>query len=235
MTSFDDDSSRPPALPSSSDDAFVDNGAVASKPCFSLAERRPGTAADGLLPADTASTATRTVFSWSLLSLTFDEEAKKRTSRTNNNQIAPPYWKKIIQMKSSQTLVFDPGGCIGRICSCPILGGWHALRVGRAYLDAAIVVKARAFSVHVNIISRRRQAIRTYCGQSVFPIKQPIMRIEDRLFDRGWVRSAMVTRKCENFYFRKYFMAFRKFTNIFVLLLILMVGSRDTLFLVCFT
>ena len=33
----------------------------------------------------------------------------------------------------------------------------------------------------------------------------------------------------------KYLMAVRKFTNIFVLLLILMVGSRDTLFLVCFT
>ena len=66
--------------------------------------------------------------------------------------------------------------------------------------------------------------------------EQPIiMRIEDRLFDGGWVRSAMATRKCGNIYFRKYFMAVRKFTNIFVLLLILMVGSRDTLFLVCFT
>ena len=64
---------------------------------------------------------------------------------------------------------------------------------------------------------------------------KPIMRIEDRLFDRGCVRSAMATRKCGNIYFRKYFIAVRKFTNIFVLLLILMVGSRDTLFLVCFT
>ena len=46
----------------------------------------------------------------------------------------------------------------------------------------------------------------------------------------------MATRKCGNIYFRKYFMAVRKLTNIFVLLLIiLMVGSRDTLFLVCFT
>ena len=45
----------------------------------------------------------------------------------------------------------------------------------------------------------------------------------------------MATRKCGNIYFRKYFMAVRKFTNIFALLLILMVGSRDTLFLVCFT
>ena len=33
----------------------------------------------------------------------------------------------------------------------------------------------------------------------------------------------MATRKCGNIYFRKYFMAVRKFTNIFVLLLILMV------------
>ena len=42
----------------------------------------------------------------------------------------------------------------------------------------------------------------------------------------------MATRKCGNIYFRKYFMAVRKFTIVFVLLLI---GSRDTLFLVCFT
>ena len=45
----------------------------------------------------------------------------------------------------------------------------------------------------------------------------------------------MATRKCGNIYFPKYFMAVRKFTNIFVLLLKLMVGSRDTLFIVCFT
>ena len=37
----------------------------------------------------------------------------------------------------------------------------------------------------------------------------------------------MATRKCGNIYFRKYFMAVRKFTDIFVLLLILMVGSRS--------
>ena len=37
----------------------------------------------------------------------------------------------------------------------------------------------------------------------------------------------MATRKCGNIYFRKYFMAVRKFTNIFVLLLILIVGSRS--------
>ena len=37
----------------------------------------------------------------------------------------------------------------------------------------------------------------------------------------------MATRKCGNIYFRKYFMAVRKFINIFVLLLILMVDSRS--------
>ena len=45
----------------------------------------------------------------------------------------------------------------------------------------------------------------------------------------------MATRKCGNIFLRKYFMAVRKFTNIFVLVLILMVDSRDTLFLVRFT
>ena len=44
-----------------------------------------------------------------------------------------------------------------------------------------------------------------------FSNKQPIMRTEDRLFDRGWVRSAMATRKCGNIYFPKYFMAVRLF------------------------
>ena len=33
---------------------------------------------------------------------------------------------------------------------------------------------------------------------SLFSCKQPIMRTENRLFDRGWVRSAMATRKCGN-------------------------------------
>ena len=45
--------------------------------------------------------------------------------------------------------------------------------------------------------------------------KQPIMRIEDRLFDKGWVRSAMATRKCRNIYFPKYFMVVRPFLNFF--------------------
>ena len=49
----------------------------------------------------------------------------------------------------------------------------------------------------------------------------------------GEVRNG--DQKVRKYLFPKYFMAVREFTNISVLLLILMVGSRDTLFLVCFT
>ena len=60
--------------------------------------------------------------------------------------------------------------------------------------------------------------------------KQPIMRTEDRLFDRGWVRSAMATRKCGNIYFPKYFMAVRPFfTRIFFQELFGLEGSKHFL------
>ena len=36
--------------------------------------------------------------------------------------------------------MFDPGGCTGRLHSCPFLGGQHALRIRWARLDAAKVV-----------------------------------------------------------------------------------------------
>ena len=63
-------------------------------------------------------------------------------------------------------------------------------------------------------------------------LKQPIMRTttEDRLFDRGRVRSAMATRKCGNIYFPKYFMAVRPFfTRIFFQELLGLEGSKKFL------
>ena len=55
-----------------------------------------------------------------------------------------------------------------------------------------------------------------FFGCPCMAVKEPIMRIEDRLFDRGWVRSAMATRKCGNIYSPKYFMVVRPFlTRIF--------------------
>ena len=62
LTSFGDDSTGPPALPCSRDDILVDKGAAVPKPCLSLMDMRTLTAAGGLLPADIASTAMRTIF-----------------------------------------------------------------------------------------------------------------------------------------------------------------------------
>ena len=75
----------------------------------------------------------------------------------------------------------------------------NAHRMLGAITAAVVVVAAVASSVtHTMLASDIRR-------------KQPIMRIEDRLFDRGWVRSAMATKKCGNICFPKYFMAVRPF------------------------
>ena len=71
LISFGDDSTGPLALPCSRDDALVDKGAATPKPCLSPVQMRTLTAAGGLLPAGTASTAMKTTFSrprfcWSL-------------------------------------------------------------------------------------------------------------------------------------------------------------------------
>ena len=50
LASFGDDSTGPPALPCFRNDALVDKGAVAPKPCLSPVEIRTLTAAGGLLP-----------------------------------------------------------------------------------------------------------------------------------------------------------------------------------------
>ena len=67
LTRFGDDSTGPPALPCSRDNASVGNGATAPKSCLSPLEMRTPTAAGDLLPAGTASTATRTAFDKHLL------------------------------------------------------------------------------------------------------------------------------------------------------------------------
>ena len=64
---------------------------------------------------------------------------------------------------------------------------------------------------HTMTLRPRGKSKEDLAGVKPLISKQPIMRIEDRLFDRGWVRSAMATRKCGNIYFPTYFMAVRPF------------------------
>ena len=71
LTSFGDDSTKYLALPCCRDDALIGKGAAVLNPCLSPVKMRTLTAAGGLLPTGTVSTAMRTIvsrslFSWSL-------------------------------------------------------------------------------------------------------------------------------------------------------------------------
>ena len=62
LTSFGDDSTGPPIFPCLRDDALVDNGAAAPKPCLSQVEICKPTTAGGLLPTGKTSIAMKTLF-----------------------------------------------------------------------------------------------------------------------------------------------------------------------------
>ena len=90
------------------------------------------------------------------------ENTKNRTGRTDVNQLAHTRWRNVLETKSRQTLVFDPGGCTGRLRACPFLGGRHALLCGRFVWDAAMVSEAGAVLLDGGIqhhFPRKGQAI----------------------------------------------------------------------------
>ena len=46
-----------------------------------------------------------------------------------------PRGEPAVETKSRQTIVFDPGGCRGRLRACPFLGGWRTSLCGQVRLD----------------------------------------------------------------------------------------------------
>ena len=130
-TSFGNDCTEPPALPCSREDILVDNGAAAPKSCRPPLEIRT-TAAGGLLPTGETSTATKTTFGYSTLWFCQTEETHpERTStpstwyddsrfRRNKLLAAPSCWR-VIETKSGQNRMFDPGGSQGHFRACPLL------------------------------------------------------------------------------------------------------------------
>ena len=122
---------EPPVLPRR-DDVLVDNGASAPKSCLSPLEMRTPTAAGGLHPAGKDSTMTRVIYNQPrLLFCPTGETNPKRTSVQyasysssfwSNNLLAAPFCRRVIETKSEQTLVFDPGGSTGHLRACPFLG-----------------------------------------------------------------------------------------------------------------
>ena len=119
---------EPPALPYR-DDVLVENGAAVPKSCLPPLEVRTPTAADGLLPTDKTSTATRTTFHPLPLWFCLAEEINSRTSTQYASYYSSCFWwiinqqapfcPRVIETKSGQNLVFDPGGSTGRLRACP--------------------------------------------------------------------------------------------------------------------
>ena len=63
---------------------------------------------------------------------------------------------KVLEMKTRQTLVFDPGGSTDHLRACPFLVGWCALLCGEVSSGYRMVYEAGRFwyTEELNIISR---------------------------------------------------------------------------------
>ena len=160
---------EPPAL-SRRDDVLVNKGAEVPKSHLPPMEVRIlPSAIGGLLPAGTGPTVMRTIFLRPLFSWNLSEETKKSNSRINN-RLASYCWKRVIQTKSRQTLMFNRGGFKDRLRACPFLGGWHVLLCEEVFVGYRMVSEAgEVFGSWMtwNIISERGTSdslCRTYCG-----------------------------------------------------------------------
>ena len=110
---------KPPDLPCR-DDVVIENGTAAPKSCLPSLEMRSPTAAGGLLPTGEASLATRTTFSQSSLRLYSTKETKSKKALTpydsydsgffQNNLLAASSCRRVIETKSGENRMFDPGG-----------------------------------------------------------------------------------------------------------------------------
>ena len=124
-----------PALPRR-DDVLVDISATALKPYLSPVKMRTLTAAGGLLPTGKTSTATKIIFHQLPLWFFLTKEIKFRTSQCATDY--SNFWKlKILETKSRQNLVFDPGGCTDHLRAYTFLEAWHALLCGEVFCQGA--------------------------------------------------------------------------------------------------
>ena len=120
--------------------ALVNEGTEAPKTHLPPVEVRMLTStAGGLVLAGTVFTTLRAIFPPPPLPWSFCKTIEERSFSTitiihtfakYNN-----FWhSEVIETKSRQFLVFDPGGCSGGLCGYPFLGGQRALLLGRVRL-----------------------------------------------------------------------------------------------------
>ena len=134
---------EPPALPCK-DEVLVDNGAAVPKSCTSRLRMHTTTAAGGLLSTGKTSIVTRTTYNQPPLRLysTGQTNSKKTNMRTpilsvsydssfrRNKLLTATSRRRVIETKSGQNRMLDPGGSQGHPRACPLLGTWHALLFG---------------------------------------------------------------------------------------------------------
>ena len=140
-----------PALPCR-DDVLVENGAAAPKSFFSSLEMRTPTAAGSSFPTGKTSTATRTTFDQPTLWFCLTEVTNLRTSTlyvshySNFYLRAAPSCRRVIETKSGQNMMFDPGGFTGRLRACPFLGMWRTFLCGEVlHLGAGWYPRVKLF------------------------------------------------------------------------------------------
>ena len=132
-----------PALPCR-DDVVVENGAAAPKWCLLSLEMRSPTVAGGLIPTGEASIATRTTFNQPTLRLYSIKETNSKTPTPyvsydssffqTNNLPAALSCRGVIETKSGENRMFDPGGSHGRLRACPFWDRGARCFVGRFML-----------------------------------------------------------------------------------------------------
>ena len=136
---------EPPALPCR-DDILVESGDGSPKSCLPFPEMRSPSAAGaagGLLPTGEVFTARRTTLNQPPLRFCSTEETDSKTSwrtRTlyvsyDSNFLPAAYsFRTVIETKSGENRMFDPGGAQGCLRACPFLGSWRVCFVVRLFV-----------------------------------------------------------------------------------------------------
>ena len=146
---------------------------------------RTRTAAVDLLPAGKASTATRIIYYQPRLRFCPIEETNSKRTLVQyasyysrfwriNNQLAP-FWRRVIETKSRQTLVFDPSGSTSHLRACPVLKRGERCFVGSFSLGHWMVPVAGAFvwQKHDLGTSFFRERYNSYVLRSIAVSPQP--------------------------------------------------------------
>ena len=145
---------------------------------------RSSTAGGGVAPTGEASTASETTSNEPLLRFYETEEmnpegdSKMEDSWTltssasyDSNSFwrlsATPYCRRVVDTKSEQKRIFDPGGSRGHLRACPFWGSWRVLVCGEVLRAGAAGDKLQRFFGGDSLTLRRKAGFDTVPGKSL--------------------------------------------------------------------